>query len=276
MSERERELLYWRITCAAIAASPAVAYLVARQADPPWFAPPEYIGALLVSLPLPILVEVVVLLVRGRLPRVWIDQPRVDVEHRAPGDVDEAVRVMVERLGEFGFQVQVERRGDAVEVAYVRPKASGGVHAMADHAFAGAARVEPSPYGSRVDAELILLDTLILESGELAMLDGLAAYVTGRAQSVDVATLPYTSLCAIGLSWVATGLAAAAGFGVGPGWRWAAGAAAASASMAIVMLFVGAAKGGALLGRRVLLAAIALAAIPWLAWAVAALVKGEG
>jgi hypothetical protein len=40
--------------------------------------------------------------------------------------------------------------------------------------------------------------------------------------------------------------------------------------MALVMLFVGATKGDTLLGRRVLLASIALAAIPWLAWALAA------
>lgn len=269
MTERERERMYWRVTVALLAASPAVAYVVSWIPEPPLFSPLHYIGALVASLPTPIVTELVVQAARGRLPGVWLDQPSVRIAHSAAGDVDETVEMVLGRLGQFGFETHQERDGDAIEIAFSRGKAPGGVHAMADHAFSGVARVAPSAYGARVETDLVLHDTLIVESGELSMIDSLGGYVTGRDSEIDVATAPYTTLCAVNLSWIATGLAVAAGLGVGPGPGWAAAAATAAASMAAVMLGYGAIRGPVLLGRRLCLAAIALAAIPWLVWLAA-------
>lgn len=273
MSERERERLYWRVCCALLAASPLVAYLLARSRVALGLESLYFAAALAASVPLPIALEMALQLARGRLPRVWLESPTVRVEHRARGEVGDAVEAVRARLGGLGFVSEVAGDGP-VDVEFARAR-SPRVHAIMDHAFAGTARVAGTPYGPRIEADLTLLDTLLVESGELAAVEELAGYIVGRRAELDLATLPFTMCCAACLSWVAAGLTAAAGLGLGPGPAWAASASAAAVALSLVMLVVVARDRERLLGLRVGLASVALVAAPWCARLAAEIAAGR-
>lgn len=175
MSEEQREVAYWRLLCVLLLLCPLATVQVARHATRFGFSPVLLAFTLVTALPGAFLLELLLQRVAGRSleGRFWIVDPSVQLSTPSPLDLERAAEQVTGRLVSRGFKFA---RPTRAELSFHKGK-SRAVHGFLDHAFSGTVSFASDGLGRRLDVKIQMHETLLLETGEKANLEQLAAFL---------------------------------------------------------------------------------------------------
>jgi hypothetical protein len=143
------------------------------------YSPLVFIGSMFISLPITLIFVSVIRIIinsKDRLP-FWIKNPSVSCEIVTNQSVEEFGIKFVERLKELSFTYEAKNneKGE-IEVSFSKRKGDF-VSGFLTHAFNGSLIISNLGNSIRIKSELIMQDTLIVETGEYFVLDKMQQYL---------------------------------------------------------------------------------------------------
>lgn len=223
MTERQREGVYWKVCLLFLLASPLVFYVMPGREYSFSFHPVPFTVALVASLPLSFLTDVVLtkLFAPGSPLRLWVVRPSEEVRHLLPapaeGGGEAAFAGLLERtylvqvlervrarLSGHGFESAVLEEADGSVVITFRKGKSDPVMAFMDNSIFGEARVRPSDSAVEVRVRVTFDDTLIVETGEFEQMRALCRYLSLKSPELHYETVPHVLTCGLTLAFATT------------------------------------------------------------------------
>lgn len=208
MSEQERENVYWYISLFFLALSPVIVYSLFHTNITPAFSLPFFVIFLVVSIPLTIIIEMVLTIIKGEGDplRFWLVNPSVTCRHRIEGECETRLQAIQERLINLGFSKDVLAEAGGIKTILFRKEPRPLGNAFLDHKIWGQVRLQLDTSGVELQTEVTFGDTLIVETGELAQTQALCEYISLQIPEFTYKNVPLTLYCGLNLAFIAAGL----------------------------------------------------------------------
>ncbi|RCJ24738.1 hypothetical protein A6770_03515 [Nostoc minutum NIES-26] len=208
MSDREIEILYWRISLLFVLISPWCIYFL--KTVKVTFAYNLYIYTLLPFLSIPIQLIVVIALVaikEGKLTtKFWLVEPSACSQNEIKAhNLKACITNISTKLNNLGFQFEILEDGDESScIAFCKEK-DKQVLKFLGHAFSGKINLE-NQKGCliKLEAKVVLHDTLLIETGELSKIQEICDSLCLKSQENNFKQkdFPFVLSCGVTMSFI--------------------------------------------------------------------------
>ncbi|MBD2486352.1 hypothetical protein [Aulosira sp. FACHB-615] len=210
MSDREIEILYWRISLLLVLISPWCIYSL--KIAKVTFAYNFFIYTLLPFLSIPIQLIVVIALVtvkEGKVPtKFWLIEPSAYSQNEIKANsLKSCITNISNKLNNLGFQFEILEDGDKSSCIAFRKEKDKRVLNFLGHAFSGKINLENQQgYLIKLEANIILHDTLLIETGELSKIQEICNSLCLKRKSQETnikhKDFPFVLSCGVTMSFI--------------------------------------------------------------------------
>lgn len=180
METKKREKYYWNVCVLFIFLSPILIYHGLNHKMVFDFNPAYYAISMFVGLIAVFPFETIPVLLRGEKYdlKIGVKYPKYEFETTAGMEFGQAAEEIARRLKGIGFSVNEKKESDAITVLEFRKNKSTMAQSFIDNAIRGSVRLEKKFSKPDIKAEIIYMDTLIMDSGESEAMNALARYIS--------------------------------------------------------------------------------------------------